>query len=110
MLVRVAHSRQADAMTASTPEDFPVDGIDHVHFVVGNAKQAAHYYSTAFGMTVTAYRGPETGSRDTASYVLESGSAGFVLTGETHAGTDAGRHARDHGDGVFDIALRVPDA
>ncbi|MDQ1698686.1 MAG: 4-hydroxyphenylpyruvate dioxygenase [Frankiaceae bacterium] len=97
-------------MTPSTPEDFPVEGIDHVHFVVGNAKQAAHFYSTAFGMTVTAYRGPETGSRDTASYVLEAGAARFVLTGEVHAGTDAGRHVRDHGDGVCDVALRVPDA
>jgi 4-hydroxyphenylpyruvate dioxygenase len=98
------------AMATTQPEEFPVEGIDHVHFVVGNAKQAAHYYSTAFGMTVTAYRGPETGSRDTASYVLESGAARFVVTGEVHAGTDAGRHVRDHGDGVCDIALRVPDA
>jgi len=100
--------RMTDA--ASTHDEFPVEGIDHVHFVVGNAKQAAHYYSTAFGMTVTAYRGPETGSRDTASYVLESGAARFVFTAEVHAGTDAGRHVREHGDGVCDIALRVPDA
>jgi 4-hydroxyphenylpyruvate dioxygenase len=92
------------------PEDFPVEAVDHVHFVVGNAKQAAHYYSTAFGMTVTAYRGPETGSRDTASYVLESGAARFVLTGAVHAGTEAGTHVLAHGDGVVDIALRVPDA
>jgi 4-hydroxyphenylpyruvate dioxygenase len=91
-------------------EDFPVEGIDHVHFVVGNAKQAAHYYSTAFGMRVTAYRGPETGARDLASYVLESGSARFVVTAAVHAGTDASRHVADHGDGVLDVALRVPDA
>jgi 4-hydroxyphenylpyruvate dioxygenase len=96
-------------MTTSV-EEFPVEGIDHVHFVVGNARQAAHYYSTAFGMTVTAYRGPETGSRDTASYVLESGGARFVVTGEVHAGTDTGRHVLAHGDGVYDVALRVPDA
>ena len=91
-------------------DDFPVEGVDHVHFLVGNAKQAAHYYSTAFGMTVVAYRGPETGERDRASYVLTSGAARFVLSAEVHAGTDAGRHVATHGDGVIDVALRVPDA
>src|SRR3954453_19549096 len=90
-------------------DDFPVEAIDHVHFVVGNAKQAAHYYSTAFGMRVTAYRGPETGSRALASYVLESGSARFVITAAAPAGTDPSRHVADHGDGVVDVALRVPD-
>src|SRR4051794_37418765 len=90
-------------------DDFPVEGIDHVHLVVGNAKQAAHYYSSAFGMCVTASRGPETGARALASYVLESGSARFVLTA-VHAGTDASRHVADHGDGVVDVALRVLDA
>ncbi|MGB9377882.1 MAG: 4-hydroxyphenylpyruvate dioxygenase [Mycobacteriales bacterium] len=94
----------------SSPDDFPVSGVDHVRFVVGNAKQAAHYYSTAFGMQVTAYRGPETGQRDQAEYVVESGGARFVLTGATHADTDLGRHVAAHGDGVLDIALAVPDA
>jgi 4-hydroxyphenylpyruvate dioxygenase len=96
--------------TSPATDAFPVEGVDHVHFVVGNAKQAAHYYSTAFGMTVTAYRGPETGARDLASYVLESGSARFVVTAAVHAGTDASRHVAEHGDGVVDVALRVPDA
>ncbi len=94
----------------STGEDFPVLGVDFVHFAVGNAKQAAHFYSTAFGMRVTAYRGPETGARDRAEYVLESGGARFLLTGETHAGTAVGRHVAAHGDGVVDIAIAVPDA
>ncbi|MEP6696783.1 MAG: 4-hydroxyphenylpyruvate dioxygenase [Pseudonocardiales bacterium] len=94
----------------SEPADFPVQGIDYVHFLVGNAKQAAHYYSTAFGMVVTAYRGPETGSRNYAEYVLESGGARFLITGEAHAGTEVGRHVAAHGDGVHDIALAVPDA
>src|SRR3954452_12312474 len=107
MLVRRVDTGQAPDMSS---DEFPVEAVDHVHFVVGNAKQAAHFYSTAFGMRCTAYRGPETGSRDTASYVVESGSARFVLTAEVHAGTDAGRHVRDHGDGVVDVALRVPDA
>ncbi len=91
-------------------DPFPVEGIDHLRFAVGNARQAAHFYSTAFGMRVTAYRGPETGSRDYAEYVVESGSARFVLTGPVRAGTELGRHVTDHGDGVVDIALRVPDA
>src|SRR4051812_5340971 len=91
-------------------DDFPVDGVDFVHFAVGNAKQAAHYYSAAFGMRVSAYRGPETGHRDTADYLLTSGSAQFLVSGEVHAGTDIGRHVREHGDGVVDVALRVPDA
>ena len=93
-----------------TDDVFPVRGMDHVRFAVGNAKQAAHYYSTAFGMRCVAYRGPETGSRDLAEYVLESGGARFVLTGEVHAGTWIGDHVREHGDGVVDLALTVPDA
>jgi 4-hydroxyphenylpyruvate dioxygenase len=91
-------------------DPFPVEAVDHVHFAVGNARQAAHFYSTAFGMTVTAYRGPETGSRDVASYVLESGAARFVLSGGARAGTWVGTSVARHGDGVVDIALRVPDA
>jgi 4-hydroxyphenylpyruvate dioxygenase len=90
--------------------DFPVLGMDHVRFAVGNARQAAHYYSTAFGMRCVAYRGPETGSRDLAEYVLEAGSARFLLTGEAHAGTWVGEHVREHGDGVVDLAMTVPDA
>ena len=103
-----------DALVGAVDHDpaadpFPVIGMDHVHFFVGNAKQAAHYYSSAFGMTCVAYRGPETGERDRASYVLESGRARFVLTGEVHAGTPVGDHVQAHGDGVVDLALRVPD-
>jgi 4-hydroxyphenylpyruvate dioxygenase len=84
--------------------------MDHVRFAVGNARQAAHYYSTAFGMRCVAYRGPETGSRDLAEYVLEAGTARFLLTGEAHAGTWVGDHVREHGDGVVDLAMTVPDA
>jgi 4-hydroxyphenylpyruvate dioxygenase len=94
----------------SRHDEFPVEAIDYVHFAVGNAKQAAHYYSTAFGMRVTAYRGPETGHRDLAEYVLESGGARFLVSGAVHAGTAIGEHVDAHGDGVIDIALRVPDA
>ncbi|MCW2598887.1 MAG: putative 4-hydroxyphenylpyruvate dioxygenase [Frankiales bacterium] len=90
-------------------DPFPVTGMDHVRFYVGNARQAAHWYSTAFGMTLVAYRGPETGSRDLVEYVLTSGKARFVLTGEAHAGTEVGEHLLAHGDGVIDLALEVPD-
>ena len=97
----VAHDVAADP--------FPVKGMDHVRFYVGNARQAAHWYATAFGMTVVAYRGPETGSRDVVEYVLTSGKARFVLTAEAHAGTEIGEHVRRHGDGVCDLAMEVPD-
>jgi len=100
--------------TAETPrvidaDPFPLRGMDAVVFAVGNAKQAAHWYSTAFGMQVVAYSGPETGDRDHASYVLESGSARFVLRGPVHAGAPLAAHVARHGDGVTDLALEVPD-
>src|SRR5690242_6646667 len=92
-----------------THDPFPVNGLDHIRFYVGNAKQAAHYYSTAFGMTLVAYRGPEQGQRDHAEYVLRSGSARFVLTGGVHRAAPATQHYERHGDGIADIALDVPD-
>jgi 4-hydroxyphenylpyruvate dioxygenase len=91
-------------------DEFPVTGMDAVVFAVGNARQAAHFYSTAFGMRCIAYRGPETGSRNEAAYVLASGSARFVLRGPVQAGTDLGRHVAEHGDGVIDLAIGVPSA
>jgi 4-hydroxyphenylpyruvate dioxygenase len=106
----LAHPQSESADAPDTAADpFPVRGMDAIVFAVGNAKQAAHYYSTAFGMRLTAYSGPETGDRDTASYALMSGSARFVLNGPVRAGTDLGRHVADHGDGVTDLAIRVPD-
>ncbi|KUO18370.1 4-hydroxyphenylpyruvate dioxygenase [Streptomyces dysideae] len=100
--------------TARQADPFPVKGMDAVVFAVGNAKQAAHYYSTAFGMRLVAYSGPETGSRETASYVLENGSARFVFTSVIKPATDWGRflarHVAEHGDGVVDLAIEVPDA
>jgi 4-hydroxyphenylpyruvate dioxygenase len=95
--------------TAGTDE-FPVTGMDAVVFAVGNARQAAHYYSSAFGMRCVAYRGPETGCRDEAAYVLESGQARFVLRGPLQPGTALARHHARHGDGVIDLALGVQSA
>jgi 4-hydroxyphenylpyruvate dioxygenase len=100
--------------TARGADPFPVKGMDAIVFAVGNAKQAAHYYSTAFGMELVAYAGPENGSRETASYVLTSGSARFVLTSVVKPSTDRGRflaeHVAGHGDGIVDLAIEVPDA
>src|SRR4051794_39088065 len=93
----------------SSSDVFPVIGLDHIRLATGNAKQAAHFYSVAFGMTVVAYRGPENGSRDFAEYVLTSGDARFRLTGEVHAGTTVGSSVSAHGDGVVDLAIEVPD-
>jgi 4-hydroxyphenylpyruvate dioxygenase len=95
--------------TAASADPFPVKGMDAIVFAVGNAKQAAHYYSTAFGMRLVAYAGPETGSREVASYVLTSGSARFVFNGPVTAGTELGAHVAAHGDGVTDLAIQVPD-
>jgi len=91
-------------------DEFPVTGMDAIVFAVGNARQAAHFYSTAFGMHCVAYRGPETGCRDEADYVLESGSARFVLRGPIRADTELARHVAAHGDGVIDLAIGVPSA
>ncbi len=101
---------RAAARAAARADEFPVTGMDAVVFAVGNARQAAHYYSTAFGMRVVAYRGPETGCRDEASYVLESGSARFVLRAAVRPGTDLASHVAAHGDGVIDLAIGVPSA
>jgi 4-hydroxyphenylpyruvate dioxygenase len=97
-------------MTDQTVDEFPVTGMDAVVFAVGNARQAAHFYSSAFGMRCVAYRGPETGCRTEASYVLESGTARFVLRGPVQAGTALGEHIARHGDGVVDLAIGVPSA
>ena len=88
----------------------PLDGWDHVELWVGNAKQAAFYYEHAFGFRRTAYAGPETGVRDRASYVLEQGEIRLVVSSALRRDHEIGTHAFVHGDGVKDIALRVPDA
>ncbi len=88
----------------------PVHGIDHLELFVGNAAQAAYYYTHALGFTETAYRGLETGSRDRVSHVLEQGRIRLVLTGTLTGRDEVAEHHRRHGDGVRVIALSVPDA
>ncbi len=93
-----------------TKDFFPINCVDHIEFYVGNAKQAAHFYRTAFGFAVTAYSGLETGNRASASYVLEQNKVRFVLTAPLHPDSAIARHVHLHGDGVGVIALEVPDA
>ncbi|MCW5983314.1 MAG: 4-hydroxyphenylpyruvate dioxygenase [Bryobacteraceae bacterium] len=97
------------ALAAET--DFlPLEGVDHLEFHVGNAKQAAYFYQSAFGMKRTAYRGLETGTRDRASYLLEQNRIRFVITAPLGGDSDIAERVRRHGDGVRDIALTVADA
>jgi 4-hydroxyphenylpyruvate dioxygenase len=91
-------------------DGMPVHGIDHVEFYVGNAAQAAFYFTRAFGFTETAYCGLETGRRDRRSHVLEQGRIRIVLTGTLLGGDEIAEHHARHGDGVHKIALSVPDA
>jgi 4-hydroxyphenylpyruvate dioxygenase len=97
--------------TKRTTTDFlPLNGTDYVEFYVGNAKQAAHYYKTAFGFQDLAYSGPETGVRDRASYVLQQGKIRLVLTTPLHSDHPIAEHIKKHGDGVKILALWVDDA
>jgi 4-hydroxyphenylpyruvate dioxygenase len=103
------------ARTSESPapveKDFlPLNGTDYVEFYVGNARQAAHFYRTAFGFRLAAYRGPETGTRDRASYVLVQNKIRFVLTTPLTPEHPISDHIKLHGDGVRDIALWVDDA
>ncbi len=102
-------------MQQSSPEtgltDFlPLEGTDYVEFYVGNAKQAAHFYKTAFGFQSLAYAGPETGSKDKASYVVRQHSLTFVFTTPLRSQNSMADHIYKHGDGVKVLALRVPNA
>ncbi|MEN7549738.1 4-hydroxyphenylpyruvate dioxygenase [Rapidithrix thailandica] len=92
-------------------KDFlPINGTDHLEFYVGNAKQAAYYYQSAFGFRLIAYAGPETGVRDRASYVLEQNKLRFVFTTALQVDSEIAAHVSKHGDGVKAIALWVDDA
>jgi 4-hydroxyphenylpyruvate dioxygenase len=92
-------------------QDFlPLLGTDYVEFYVGNAKQAAHFYKTAFGFQSHAYKGLETGSRDSVSYVLKQDKIRLVLTTALISNSPIGEHVKKHGDGVKVVALWVEDA
>jgi 4-hydroxyphenylpyruvate dioxygenase len=101
----------ATKQTPDTQTDFlPLQGTDYVEFYVGNAKQSAHYYMSAFGFQAIAYAGPETGMKDRASYVVRQNKLTFVLTTPIRPNNDVADHIYKHGDGVKALALRVDDA
>jgi 4-hydroxyphenylpyruvate dioxygenase len=97
--------------TVSEAEDFlPLLGTDYVELYVGNAKQAAYYYITAWGFQPLAYCGLETGVKDRVSYVLQQDKIRLVLTTALKSDSPIGEHVKKHGDGVKVIALWVEDA
>ena len=102
---------QPTTQSGPAGKDFlPLKGTDYVEFYVGNARQAAYFYRAAFGMSLVAYAGPETGQRDRASYVVQQGKVRFVLTTPLRGGDSIAEHVGRHGDGVKVIALWVDDA
>jgi 4-hydroxyphenylpyruvate dioxygenase len=98
--------------TSTQPRSNPLARIDwdYVEFYVGNAKQAAHYYMSAFGFDQVAYAGPETGIKNRCSYVLVQNNLRFVITASLQPDDEIARHVALHGDGVKDIAIVVDDA
>ncbi|MGH7935975.1 MAG: VOC family protein, partial [Chthoniobacterales bacterium] len=96
--------------SASNVDFLPLEGTDYVEFYVGNAKQAAHFYKTAFGFQSLAYSGPETGQKDRVSYAIRQNKLTFVLTTPLRPDNEIADHICTHGDGVKYLALRVPDA
>lgn len=101
----------AEKDSVNTLIDFlPLQGTDYVEFFVGNAKQAAHFYKTAFGFQSLAYAGPETGVKDRASYAVRQNKLTFVFTTPLRTHNEIADHIYRHGDGVKVLALRVDDA
>ena len=91
-------------------DDLPLLGTDYLEFYVSNAKQAAHYYKTAFGFQSLAYKGLETGCQELESFVVYQGKIRLIFTSPLHSGTLVGEHIDRHGDGVKVCALTVEDA
>lgn len=110
-LTTVENYRYSGEKIFDKAQDFlPINGTDYVELYVGNAKQAAHYYKTAFGFKSLAYAGLETGSRDKVSYVLQQDKIKLILTTSFDPESEISHHVRKHGDGVKAIALWVEDA
>src|SRR5580700_7230878 len=105
-----ASAANTRASHAADNDFLPLQGTDYVEFYVGNAKQAAHYYQSAFGFQPIAYCGPETGNRETVSYVVRQHKLTFVFTTALRPEHHVAEHVHRHGDGVKALALRVDDA
>ena len=112
MATSTASNKKQDIPAGSGGQtDFlPLQGTDYVEFYVGNAKQAAHYYITAFGFQALAYAGPETGMKDRASYAVRQNKLTFVFTTPLRPNNEIADHIYKHGDGVKVLALKVDDA
>jgi 4-hydroxyphenylpyruvate dioxygenase len=104
------NTEETGADPASAEDFLPINGTDYVEFYVGNAKQAAYFYASAFGFQISGYCGPETGRREAASYLLTQNKIRFVLTTALGPEGPIAEHVARHGDGVKDIALGVDDA
>jgi 4-hydroxyphenylpyruvate dioxygenase len=100
----------AETASNTTTDFLPLQGTDYVEFYVGNAKQAAHFYKTAFGFQSLAYAGPETGVKDRVSYVIRQNKLTFMLTTPLRTDNPIADHIYKHGDGVKVLALKVEDA
>jgi 4-hydroxyphenylpyruvate dioxygenase len=100
----------AETSSNTTTDFLPLQGTDYVEFYVGNAKQAAHFYKTAFGFQSLAYAGPETGVKDRVSYVIRQNKLTFMLTTPLRTDNPIADHIYKHGDGVKVLALKVEDA
>lgn len=97
-------------MPEATKDFMPINGTDYIELYVGNSKQAAHFYKTAFGFQSLAYAGLETGLKDRESYVVVQDKIRLILTSPLKSGTTIGKHIDTHGDGVKVVALWVDDA
>jgi 4-hydroxyphenylpyruvate dioxygenase len=97
-------------MNNTNPDFLPLLGTDHIELFVGNAKQASFYYQQAFGFELIAYSGPETGSKNHASYVLKQGKIRLVLSSALNDKSEIAQHVLKHGDGVKFLSLTVDDA
>jgi len=99
---------RAKAMAAK--DDFPLKGFSHLEWWVGNAFQTAQFFRSLLGFSIVGYRGPETGTRETASYLLRQKDITFVVTGAMTPDHPVSAHVHEHGPGVHDVALLVPDS
>jgi 4-hydroxyphenylpyruvate dioxygenase len=110
MNMQITSEITPQAAETGTGDFLPLLGTDYVEFYVGNAKQAAHYYQSAWGYELIAYAGPETGVKGRVSYVLSQGKIRLVLTASLNPDSEISEHVKKHGDGVKVLALWVDDA
>jgi len=98
------------AKEMAAKDDFPLKGFSHLEWWVGNAFQTAQFFRSLLGFSIVGYRGPETGTRETASYLLEQDDIRFIVTGSMTPDHPVSDHVQLHGSGVQDVAIDVPDA